>query len=292
MFGRSRKTQARGRAPSVRGSQKPAPRYYKASNKLSSVSPFQRKSSTAPPRRRIFKRAVNVLIALLIGFGLIYSLMIKPQPNVALNDSSYHQVSDYKAAAKSALKAWRNHNKLTLDEKGISSAMKRQFPEIDSLSLKVPIFGQVPTFKLNIAVPTFNLSSNNNLYVVGSNGVVVARAAQLSGASKLPTVIDASGFEAETGKQVLGTEAIAFITSLLAQCHRANVQVQSLSLPPAAQELDLRAVDAAYFVKFNVGGDATLQAGQYLAAKHKFDSDGDQPSQYLDVRIAGKNYYK
>ncbi|OVE79384.1 hypothetical protein BVY00_00450 [bacterium G20] len=294
MFGRSRKMEANGRTPTVRASQKPSPRYYRAPQKPSALSPFQRKPSVGSPKRRtlVFRRVKNVLIVFLIIFGLIYSLTIKPQPNVVVNDTSYHSLSDYKVAAQSAFKAWRNRSKLTLDEKGISSAMKHQFPEISSLELTVSTFSQIPTVKLAIAAPTFNLSSNAKLYIIGSNGVVAAPADQLPGSAKLPTLIDESGFEAAPGKQVLGSEAIGFINSVLAQCKRAGVRVQSLTLPPLAQELHLQAADVPYFVKFNLAGDSLVQAGQYLAAKHKFDAENSQPSQYLDVRVAGKVYYK
>lgn len=231
-------------------------------------------------------------MAIVLVAGFVYAVIIKPEPKVLVDDTAYHPASVYQSAAQATLKSLRNHSKLTLDRSGISSAMKRQFPEISFVELKLPLLRQIPTFIINIAAPTFNLSSANNLYVVGANGVVVAASGQLPNLSKLPTVIDQSGFAPSPGKQVLATSAIAFINTILAQCQRAGVNVQSLTLPATPQSLELRASGSPYFVKFDLDGDATLQAGQYLAAKHKFDSENTQPSQYLDVRVAGKIYYK
>ena len=287
----SRNNRPRGR-PSASNGQKPPPHYYAGSSGPAAASPFQRKPTAPKSARRVFKRIRNILIALIILVGFVYSSFIKPQPKVLVADTSYHPASVYQSAAQTTLKSLRNRSKLTLDRDGISSALKRQFPEISSVELKIPLISQVPTFKLNIAAPTFNLSSANNLYVVGANGVVVAASGQLPNLSKLPTVIDQSGFTPSPGQQVLSTEAIAFINTILAQCQQASVNVQSLTLPAAPQALELRASGSSYFVKFDLGGDAMLQAGQYLAAKHKFDSENTQPSQYLDVRVTGKIYYK
>jgi hypothetical protein len=63
-------------------------------------------------------------------------------------------------------------------------------------------------------------------------------------------------------------------------------------LPPKAQELDLRASDQSYYVKFYLGGDAMIQTGQYLAARQKFAQTKQQPGEYLDVRVSGKIFYK
>ncbi|MEK7561713.1 MAG: hypothetical protein AAB541_02525 [Patescibacteria group bacterium] len=255
-------------------------------------SPFQKRPPPKKSSKQLFGRFMDVLMLIVIGAGLIFFLTLKPRPQTIVSSNAYHPSTVYEAAANKAFETLRNRSKLTLDERGIIAALKVQFPEIDTVKIKLPIFSQIPTLWLGIAAPTFNFSSNDKLYVVGSNGVITGLSSQLTGASKLPSVIDQSGFAAEPGKQVLGTEVIAFINTLLAQCQRAGVKVASLTLPAAAQELDLRVQNQPYFVKFYLGGDVLSQAGQYLAAKHKFDTEDLQPEQYLDVRVAGKIYYK
>lgn len=268
------------------------PNYYSGTPKISAHSPFKKRPIIKKPAKRLFSRIINFLVMIIIVSAVVFCLIIKPRPHIVVDSSAYHPNSTYQTAADKAFQAFRNRTKLTLDQRGITSALKSQFPEIDSVKIQVPIFSQIPVLRLSIAAPTFNFAANNNLYVVGSNGVVAGLSGQLAGASKLPTVIDQSGFVATPGKKVLGTESIAFINLLLAQCQRANVVVQSLTLPAAAQELDLRPENQAYYVKFYLSGDALNQVGQYLAAKHKFETENTQPRQYLDVRVAGKIFYK
>ena len=288
---RSKKNSSKTRRVNTLGG-RIGPSYYGGSPKAPPRSPFQKRPPLPKSPRQLLGRFADVLVLLAIIASLIFCLIVKPRPQTIVSSNAYHPTAIYETAANKAFKALRNRTKLTLDERGIISALKRQFPEIDVIKIEVPIVSQIPTIRLSIATPTFNFSSHNNLYVVGSNGVVAGLSSQLAGASKLPSIIDQSDFAAAPGKQVLGTEAIAFINTVLAQCRRAGVKVQSLTLPAAAQELDLRAQNQPYFVKFYLGGDGLNQAGQYLAAKHKFDTEGPQPEQYLDVRVAGKIYYK
>ena len=268
------------------------PSYYGPSPKAPPRSPFQKRPPLPKSPKQLVGRFINFLVLIAIIAGLTFCLIVKPRPQTVVSSNAYHPSAVYETAANNVFKALRNRTKLTLDERGIISALKKQFPEIDTVKIEVPIVSQIPTLRLSIAPPTFNFSSHDNLYVVGSNGVVTGLSSRLAGASKLPDVIDQSGFAAAPGKQVLGTEAIAFINTLLTQCQRAGVKVQSLTLPATAQELDLRVQNQPYFVKFYLGGDSLNQAGQYLAAKHKFDSEDLQPEQYLDVRVAGKIYYR
>ncbi len=268
------------------------PSYFSGARQPASASPFQKRPAKSRTARRPLTSLKNLLILAFIGVGIIFCLIINPKPHTVVSSSAYHPASAYEAAVTKAFTSPRNRTKLTLDRAGLGRALKKQFPEIDNLEIDVPIFSQIPTVHLGIAVPTFSFASGGKSYIVGSNGVVVGLSSQLAIASKLPDVIDQSGFEAAPGKQVLGTEAVAFINSLLSQSVRGGVKVTSLTLPPAASELDLRAQNQPYYVKFYLDGDVTLQAGQYLAAKHKFDSEHTQPDQYLDVRVAGKVYYK
>jgi len=83
-----------------------------------------------------------------------------------------------------------------------------------------------------------------------------------------------------------------FINTVIAQSKRANVPIVSFVLPNTAQEVDLRTSDKPYYVKFYLGGDALIQTGQFLAARHQFDATNSQPSEYLDVRVAGKIFYR
>lgn len=271
----------------------PVTKYYRSGGSGAADSPFK------PARRRkvkVWRYLVGFIDLCLIGallVGLFYSLIVSPNAQVEASSLVYRPLGAYSQAAAAHLGTLKNRNKITLDERSVIAALQKQFPEISSAHVELPLFSQTPKLHLDIAGPSFFLSSNSLLYVVDSDGVAVAKTGDLPGIKNLAVVNDQSGFQAAAGQQVLSASNVNFINALLAQLKKAEVPLQSLSLPALAQELDLRTTDQPYFTKFYLGGgDVLVQSGQYLAARHQFSISGNQPGEYLDVRVPGKIFYK
>jgi cell division septal protein FtsQ len=233
----------------------------------------------------------SALVALLL-VALLYSLFVKDTPKVVLSSDIYHPVGVYSDAAHKYLSSVKNRNKITLNAQAIVNSLKKQFPEISDASVELPIMAETPVLHINIAKPSFILNNNNSSYIVSSDGVAVAAASQLSTAKSLAVVTDQSGFNAQAGEQVVSATSVKFINTLMLQMKHANMPVTQLILPPLAQELDLRTSDKSYYVKFYLAGDVQQQAGQFLATRHQLDSTNVQPTEYLDVRVPGKVFYK
>lgn len=265
----------------------PRPSYYGRA-KSSSPSPFVKK----PPKNRFLSRLVDGIVLLAVLLGLVYSLIVQPEPNLILSSTAYHAADTYRDRTADKLNALKNRNKLTFDEQEIVSSLRATFPEISNASIELPLFSQKPTIRVIVAEPKLYLSSQNKTYVISSEGVAVGQAAEFAGIKNMTKITDDSGFQIKQGARVLNSNEIGFINELLAQCKRAGVPVASLTLPARAEELDLRTADKSYYVKFYLGGNSLIQSGQFLAARHQFASTHQEPSDYLDVRIEGKIFYK
>lgn len=263
----------------------------KYNNRPKAVQTSKPKPSNRPDSRRFsLKGAKRLLYLAVILFILVHSLIIKPTPQVSVNNTTFHSLTAYQQALKTEYQAFLNHNKITINKKSIEDHMRKKFPEITKITLSSTVFSQIPTAKITVDGPALVLSSGLESYVINAQGVAVAKLA--GSASKLPSLVDQTNFPVELGKQVLAASEVDFISKILSQCSRSQVPVASLTLPPLAQELDLRTSDRPYFVKFYLGGDPAIQIGQFLAARHDFDVKNSQPSSYLDVRVSGKVYFK
>lgn len=238
------------------------------------------------------KKIRNYLAVILLLFIIVHNLIIKPDPQVTTTSTVFHSVATYQEALKTEYQSFFNRNKITINKNGIEAKMRKKFPEITKMNLSTSLFSQIPQAKIIIDGPRVVLNSGLDAYVINAQGVAVGKASSLPSASKLPVLIDQTNFQVEIGKQVLATHEVDFIGSILSQCSRSQVPVASLTLPSLAQELDLRTADKSYYVKFYLGGDPIIQIGQFLAARHDFDTKNQQPSTYLDVRVPGKVYYK
>jgi len=237
--------------------------------------------------------AADIVLMILLIIGLIYSLLLKPQAKIVANDFSYRSLAAYSSKITPEFNRLSNRNKISFDEAAVVKSIEKQFPEVQSVRVELPFFSQQPTVWLSVAAPAFKLQSGGQSYIVDSQGVVAAKAADLPKLNKLVNINDESGFETGVGKQVISADAVNFIDMVIKQSQHAGVPISGLNLPPLAQEMDLRTVDAPYYVKFYLGGDALTQTGQFLASRHNFTQNPAQaPHEYLDVRVSGKIFYK
>ncbi len=232
-----------------------------------------------------------VLVALLLSI-LIFSLLLNDRPAISATDNSYHSNHDYAQAIRADFAGATNRNKLTFNEAKVVERIDADFPEVSAASIELPFFSEQPKVRLLVSAPAFKLKSHSHLFIVNQQGVVVTTEVKLPQFAKLPTVDDQSGFEAAVGKQVLSSQAAGFISTVILQSQRAKVPLSALTLPAVPLEFDLRTSDQPYTVKFYLNGDANTETGQFLAARQKFTQSHITPTQYLDVRVSGKIFYK
>jgi cell division septal protein FtsQ len=279
---RTPKTQTDRRAP-LRS-------YYRAESSSNS-SPFKKKP-VQKNRRKFLFGFLDIVLVLLLVFGLLYSLLLSPHPKVITDNQFFRPTADYAAVAAQQFSSLKNRNKITFDEQAVVDTLQKQFPEISSAQIERPFFSQQATIRLTISKPSFQLSSAGSSYIVGSNGVIVAKSVSLPNIKNLVTVDDQSGFNARVGQPVLSANATAFINTVTAECRHAKVPIATLVLPATPEELDLKTTDQPYYIKFYLGGSVLDETGQFLAARQHFIQTNQAPSAYLDVRVAGKVFYK
>jgi hypothetical protein len=294
MKNNERERQSKFRGEQQSKSKTPLTFYRSAGAKTDSRSPFRTKEAESKPGkiRSFFAGFLDAVVVFALFALLAYSLVVRPSARVELNSQLFHKQRVYEAYAGKILGDFSYSNKITFSEQNLVTRMQKQFPEIASARVELPILAQTPVIHLRVASPSFILKSGGQSYIVDSEGAAVAKSSDFPSVQNLLEVDDQSGFPSTVGKQVMSADSVRFIKTLEAQSKHANVKLGALTLPKTAQELELRTVDRPYYVKFYLGGNVLQQAGQFLAARHQFDASSTQPAEYLDVRVPGKIFYK
>src|SRR5262249_5507374 len=131
--------------------------------------------------------------------------------------------------------------------------------------------------------------------LIDNRGVAILPAFEVKNQSqlRLPTVIDQSNTDVELGKPVLTSGSVKFITEASKQFETQNLRIQSLTLPSTnPNQLNVKLTDKNFYIKMDTTGDSREQVGAYLAATKKIKSLPDTVSQYIDVRVPGRVFYK
>src|SRR5437868_5616106 len=93
------KLNRRGLRPSAKV---PLTYYRSARGSASSDSPFEKRPSIKPSKsRKILIGVADIILLGLIIVGLVYALLVKPDPAVKLNNNTYHSAQTYKIAINS-----------------------------------------------------------------------------------------------------------------------------------------------------------------------------------------------
>jgi hypothetical protein len=252
---------------------------------------------------RFMHRLPMIGIGILVFVIFISQLVLISNPKVVIlsstnnsdlflrNTSVYHD-----AAAQLFKQSISNHNKLTVDASGISSILMQQFPELSDVSVALPVVGNQPTVYIQPSEPTFVLAASDGSYVLDSTGRALALASNVpaQNLSTLPVITDQTGSRPRVGAAVLPSTSITFMQTVLGQLKAQHIGVQKIVMPAAAFEVDMYISGKPYYVKFNMqdSNGALQQAGSFVSVSQNLAGKNITPSQYIDVRIDGRAYYK
>lgn len=243
---------------------------------------------------------LGVLVIIFAVFEMQLSAVPKVVSLANTSDAPFLQNTDVyeRAAAKLFQSTPSNRNKFTVNAPAIEASLMSQFPELKDVSVALPVLGHKPVVYVQPASPALILATNNGTYVVDENGRALIKAdatTQLDN-FKVPTISDQSGVQLHLGKQALAHQTTSFIQTVVQQLQAQHVGVKAMTLPAATSELDVYIDGASYFVKFNFQDTqesaANIQTGTFLALKQHLASQQKTPSQYVDVRLEGRAYYK
>ena len=182
-----------------------------------------------------------------------------------------------------------SRSKLTVNLNGTAAALEHQFPELQAVSLGMPLISSRPIVYVQVAQPSLILQSGSDNYALNKSGVVLAKVSAIP--AGVPMVVDQSGVRPKPGKQFLPSSTVAFVQTAVYQLAAAHFDVSASTLPAGSPyELDVRLSGKQYFIKYNLQAAALTQSGVAVATLQQLANA--TPGSYLDVRVPGRVYYK
>ncbi len=258
----------------------------------------QKRAARSSFLRFWLQRSGMIVLIIVVGLCVVNVLSLSHHAKVLPLDSNskasfLRKQTDYQAAADKLLAGsiW-NGNKITIDTGNISKQMVAQFPELSSASVTLPLLAHRPVIYLQPTQPALILAAHNGSYVIGTNGKALLSSDALPPGNNLPQITDESGLDVQLNRQVLTTDDVSFIQTVLGELGAKHIKVSAMDLPPASSELDAHIAGQPYFVKFNLqSDDARQQAGTLLATLALLQRQHVTPAHYIDVRLSGRAYY-
>lgn len=235
-----------------------------------------------------------LLIVVIVCVGKM--LMLNTDPKIVIvgetaTSSTYLQpTAAYEAAAKKILSgSIANRTKLTVDAEGLSQQLKQEFPELEDVSISIPLVNSRPVVYIQPTDPSLIAQTTQGNYALNKSGIVLTALRSLP--SGIPVLVDQSGLVAHLGKPLMPSSTVSFVQTVLYQFTAAHLSITAFVLPGnSPYELDVRLGGKPYMIRFNLEADSLTQSGAAIATIQQLGSTN--PSSYIDVRTPGKVYYK
>ena len=206
--------------------------YHASRNSQTSESIRTRQNTDERSKKRSTIQYMPIAFAVLcLVIGLLFVTTL--QSNVVLKSreksASLRDESQYREIAQSYLKSSvLNKNKFSIDVKSFENAIKQEFPELNDVSVTIPLFGQKPIITVSTEIPKLLIDTKQGIYAVNDSGKVIAKASKeqpIEGLT-IPIVRDDANLEFELGKGALTSQDVAFITTIIKQFNNKNWKIR------------------------------------------------------------------
>lgn len=263
--------------------------------------PSETRTSVGSPKRKVANRvaaaSASFWVLIVVAFICIVKvLFLSTNPKIvvvgknAITADYVQSVSVYENSARKLMSSSvTNRSKITVDLAGMSQKLRAQYPELQDVSMGVPLIGNRPIVYIQIAAPSLVLQTPSGNFAMSSSGVVLARLKAIPGG--VPLVLDQSGAVPRVGQHYLPSSTVQFARTVAYQLSAAHMKLNTFILPTQSPyELDMRLEGQSYLIRCNLEADALVQSGAIIATVQQLGSS--TPAQYLDVRVPDRVYYK
>lgn len=175
-------------------------------------------------------------------------------------------------------------NSIFVNTDAIGKQLKADNYQLENVQVERTLLGGVRiTVKEQQA--TVQWRSGSSVFVLSGNGVAYA---QLDGVDKsLPLIEDSTNLPVRIGQKIVPSSFVEFVRSVNRQLASVGLKAANQSVAETTTELYVK-TDKGYTVKF----DTTRSVDEQLSDLRAVLAKKVAPKEYIDLRIAGRVFYK
>lgn len=243
-----------------------------------------RRTQIRPPRFSLLQRRLVILavlvVVLAIGISHLFAtsrVEVTGPPGAAELQPVVQKIIDG---------SWRMGNLLTFDSGGLESKLQQQNAAVRSVSVlrKLP---HTVVVEVALKQPSLGWSTGDQKYLLDRDGTVIGP----FGNSTLPVVVDGSNLPVQSGQQVVSAHFVAFVGDLMPALAVDKVTVTGLNIKDTTLDLTV-ATNKGYNLIFDTSRAADDEVADLKAVQTLLKQQNKTPASYIDLRIAGKAYWK
>ena len=253
---------------------------------------YGRPAPLRPPRRRVLPRLLSLIprrvLGLLIGAVVVVLILQQVFHVNTVDVKSPGRAAEIQAEAFRLVGAnWRQQNLLTLSNSTLAADLVQADPMVKTAEVRRR-WPRGLVLTVTLKQPSLGWMSGNQAYLLDRDGSAIGT---LPTGSTVPVVLDGSNLPVQLGQRVTSGRFVDFTTQLAAGLTGAKVPVTRYEVKDTT--LDLYVTTAkGYKLIFDTSRPADEEVNDLKTLLGFLSRQNKAPAEYIDLRIAGKAYYK
>ena len=241
-------------------------------------------------RRQILKFLGGVVVGIAVFAFLVVNFIVTPAVTFAQQGVHQPATDPY---VKTIYAYFDDHPferfGFMLRQEEFESFLVRNHAELRAVAVQRDWYGGNAQFHVTFRQPLLVWNTGAKRFYVDAQGVAFT---YNHFAEPTVAVTDQSGIPPDDSGVVASTRFIRFLGQIVAAVNGYGLgAVESVIIPPATRQVDLKLQGREYLVKTNTDRDPLQEAEDIANALRYFDEKKIKP-QYIDVRVAHKAFYK
>jgi len=259
-------------------------------NSNSSSTPVSKdKKSRFKPKKLIRPIIIIVLVMIVLYAVLASSLFKISKIEVAGNQTIDSE--DIKSQVGAIITGSSfSQNIIFAPSSDVEKQLKKDNYQIADVKIsKIPF----NTIKVTVTEqkPSILWKSGNNLSIITENGRGFIGEPNDELKSNLPTVEDLSNLPVKEGDKVVSQEFVKFVNDMHSTLFQNGVGIAGAQIEETTTEITVVTKDG-YRIRFDTTRPFSEQLSDLNAVLDSLKQQGRKPTQYIDLRINGKVFYK
>lgn len=240
------------------------------------------------PWRKFFWRAGVFVLAAGIVWTLFVSGWFSIKGFEIKGNTTIAKASIEKAANQYLQEHPLQRNIFFLQSKSLALAIRQAEPTLQDAQASRNVF-----LKVNILVkesqPAIIWQTGDQTWLIAEDGRVLRRTESSEGG--LGKIIDTAQLKVEAGDKVVDRQFVSFAREFFTAAQNQGLQIESGSIGATTRELNIR-LKNGIVIKTDTSRSAQTQLQAYLDTIATAKKQNKQPTEYVDVRITGRTFYK
>ncbi|MBP9826967.1 cell division protein FtsQ/DivIB [Candidatus Saccharibacteria bacterium] len=179
-------------------------------------------------------------------------------------------------------------NILFTDTASLAEAIEKRQPTLSNLTIQRTFL-----LKLRLTVrettPLLIWQSGNDLWLLGEDGRILAPAK--AGERGLGLIVDTAQITVKPGDKVSDAVFVSFTRTIISEMKRRTIELETAYIESTTRELKLR-LKSGVVVRTDTSRGPGEQLDAYQATVQTSQRTKEPITEYVDVRIPGKTFYK